>query len=55
MCVSMHCPMREKCYRATAKPDQFLQSYANFEYTCNEDSGFDDYIRKEDNKNDGKL
>lgn len=42
MCVSTDCPQRETCYRAKASPDK-LQSYANFEYVCNEESGFQDY------------
>lgn len=45
MCTSKNCPMREKCYRIMAKPSKF-QSWSNFEYTCNENSGFEDFIRK---------
>ena len=43
MCMSTECPERKTCYRAMAKPDKY-QSYANFEYTCNEESGFEDYM-----------
>lgn len=45
MCTSENCPMKFSCYRANADPDSQWQSYANFEYTCHEDSGFSDYIK----------
>ena len=38
-----NCEMREKCYRVRAKPSEY-QSWSNFEYTCNEDSGFEDFM-----------
>ena len=44
MCSSENCPMRGSCYRSRAKPDK-LQSWTNFEYFCNENSGFDEYIK----------
>ena len=50
MCTSGNCPMREECYRVRAKPEKH-QSWSNFEYTCNENSGFEDfihYIKKSD-------
>ena len=43
MCASQNCPEWDKCYRAQAKPDKY-QSWSNFEYVCNESSGFQDYI-----------
>ena len=43
MCSSETCSEREKCYRAMAKPSEY-QSWSNFEYTCNENSGFEDFI-----------
>lgn len=43
MCTSKHCQYRNKCYRIRARPDEF-QSWVNFEYTCNENSGFCDFI-----------
>ena len=43
MCTSKNCPYKEKCYRVIEKPGQY-QSWSNFEYTCNEDSGFEDFI-----------
>ena len=49
MCSSKNCPMRGSCYRSRAKPDK-LQSWTNFEYFCNENSGFDEYIKIYQNK-----
>lgn len=43
MCTSKSCPYNSRCYRSQARPDK-LQSYSNFEYVCNEDSGFIEYI-----------
>ena len=43
MCSSGNCEMREKCYRVRAKPGKY-QSWSNFEYTCNENNGFEDFI-----------
>lgn len=45
MCTSTECPMREECYRAYSDDDR--QGYFNFEYTCNENSGFCDFISAE--------
>lgn len=44
MCYSKDCPERNNCYRACAKPSEF-QSWSNFEYTCNEENGFKDFIK----------
>ncbi len=44
MCLSESCPVRDTCYRKQAKPDKY-QSYSIFDYTCNEDNGFCEYIR----------
>ena len=43
MCTSENCKYINKCYRARAKPEKH-QSWSNFEYTCNENSGFEDFI-----------
>lgn len=43
MCTSENCPVRSTCYRQRAKTSQY-QSWCNFEYTCNINSGFNDYI-----------
>lgn len=42
-CSSINCPERDNCYRATAKTSKW-QSWSNFEYTCNKESGFADFI-----------
>lgn len=42
MCTSVNCPERDGCYRAQTKPS-VMQSWSNFEYTCNENSGFEDF------------
>lgn len=31
MCDNASCPKRENCYRSTAEPSAFYQSYAHFE------------------------
>lgn len=43
-CSSQFCPLRLRCYRQLAKSNEQYQSYSNFEYTCNENAGFPDYI-----------
>lgn len=43
MCSTNNCPMRASCYRVKAKDDVY-QSWANFEYTCNENNGYPDYV-----------
>ena len=51
MCFSEDCPMRNKCYRATAKPNPIYQSYADFyTYSCNEENGFEDFIKNNSTK-----
>ena len=44
MCSSNGCPMKEECYRSRAKTDT-LQSWSNFEYSCNENSGYENFIK----------
>lgn len=43
MCSSKHCPMKDKCYRSTATASKY-QSWSNFEYACNENNGYEDFI-----------
>ena len=43
MCASERCPVRGTCYRQKAKASE-NQSWCNFEYTCNENNGFIDYM-----------
>ena len=42
-CTSIECPMREKCYRAVTDNDNCYERF-NYEYSCNENSGFDDFV-----------
>ena len=51
MCTSLNCPKREECYRTKANQSP-LQSWSNFEYTCNEDSGFCDFIKYKNERSD---
>jgi hypothetical protein len=30
MCKNIHCPLKETCYRFTAKPSEYIQSYSDF-------------------------
>ena len=48
MCTSTECPMRKECYRADFDGNKFKDRF-NYEYTCNELSGFNDFVysRKE--------
>jgi hypothetical protein len=32
LCKNEDCPLRENCYRYTATPGEFMQSYASFEW-----------------------
>ena len=43
MCTSEKCPEREKCYRVQAKASEY-QSWFNFEYECNEESCFCEFL-----------
>ena len=43
MCTSIECPMKEECYRAVAENDDRQECF-NYEYTCNELSGFCDFV-----------
>lgn len=43
MCTSNSCPMKYRCHRTKDKVDNY-QDWFNFEYTCNENSGFEDFI-----------
>ena len=50
MCSSQNCPQYDYCYRAQAKVNNEYQSWSNFEYTCNELSGFEEFIPMDDGK-----
>lgn len=30
MCMNIHCPLKETCYRFTAKPSEYRQAYSDF-------------------------
>lgn len=48
-CTSYDCPMKHKCKRAEfieENDDDYVEFY-NFEYTCNELSGFEDFVSKD--------
>lgn len=49
MCSSINCTKRDNCYRATAKASKW-QSWSNFECTCNENNGFEDFIKRKNKK-----
>lgn len=42
-CNPNGCDVKKKCYRYCKKPSINTQ-YMNFEYTCNENSGFEMFI-----------
>ena len=44
MCTSKNCPYRATCNRSRAMPT-VTQTYNNFEYICNENNGFADFIQ----------
>lgn len=46
ICTSELCNIKDRCYRATAKPNPLCQSYYNFEYECHKNSGFEYYIKQ---------
>lgn len=42
MCLNERCPIKSTCYRYTAHPNEYWQSYSNFEY--DPEFGCDDFI-----------
>ena len=46
-CTSNNCPYKSSCYRQSdEEPPSKNTTYFNYEYTCNFNSGYDQYIRK---------
>lgn len=45
LCSSENCPIRNECYRNTTKLNENGQTWSNFEYTCNENSGFEEFMK----------
>lgn len=54
MCSSINCPVREICYRSRAETGE-IQSWSNFEYVCNENNGFADFIPITPKKNENII
>lgn len=44
MCSSENCTEKDSCYRARAEPES-SQTWWNFEYNCNENNGFEHFIK----------
>ena len=42
-CTSTECPMREDCYRSSSNTNEHQDCF-NYEYGCNENSGFRDFV-----------
>lgn len=42
-CTSIKCPVKEVCYRSISDNDN-CQARFNYEYTCNDYTGFPDYV-----------
>ena len=42
-CTGTECPMRQECYKAISDNDK-SQDRFNYEYGCNEYSGFGDFV-----------
>lgn len=42
-CTSIKCPVKEVCCRAISDNDN-CQARFNYEYTCNDYTGFPDYV-----------
>lgn len=45
MCTSTECQMRKECYRNNSDSDN-QQDCFNYEYSCNENSGFSNFVPK---------
>ena len=42
-CTSTECPMKKECYRANSNTNEHHDCF-NYEYGCNENSGFQDFV-----------
>ncbi len=47
MCSNDDCPVNKDCYRYTAPPNEYWQSYSDFKYQDNTCSGFITILKKE--------
>lgn len=50
MCANKNCYVKEKCYRYTAVPNPYYQSFATFDYDDSQGSCFIDNKDKKNNK-----
>ena len=46
MCKDMFCPKKERCYRYTAKPSPFWQTYGCFTYNFGCDYFWDNNVQE---------
>lgn len=54
MCLGDGCPLKNKCYRHTAKPDEYWQSYFVTPPYSKETSSCDDYWDNTEYKKENK-
>jgi hypothetical protein len=52
MCMNKECPLKEKCYRFTATPNEHIQSYGMFE--PDKEGKCDYYLNNKGYKNEHK-
>lgn len=46
-CTAIYCPYESQCFRKhNNNQDETTQEYYNYEYECNESTGFSSYISK---------
>ena len=55
MCSSITCPIRADCLRTRTASNKINQSWIDFGYTCNENSGFANYIARISRKNENII
>lgn len=51
LCLNKDCPIKEQCYRFTAIPSNYHQSYTLFEY----DNGCDNFLEIKPKENDSNT
>lgn len=56
MCTNNGCPLRDRCYRFTAEPKEFMQSFCQFKPVIDQylEASCDMFIKNE-NKSNGKT
>jgi hypothetical protein len=53
MCKGTDCPLKETCYRFTAKPNEFMQSYSTAVPYNKETNTCTEYWNTNEQKNEG--